>query len=139
MALRTFLVAALVGLIPSSSQAQSPARDQSQPPIKHDVVVTATRLEAPEKKVGSSLTVVSGEELTRTGKAFVLDALEAALDGAEQETALDETEQRMIAGLDRIAKEIRSVRCSDCASCAIQCPNGVDVRNRLMRAQELLV
>ncbi|MGE5741809.1 MAG: TonB-dependent receptor plug domain-containing protein [Candidatus Aminicenantes bacterium RBG_16_66_30] len=79
MALRTFLVAALVGLIPSFSRAQSPSKDQSLPPIKHDVVVTATRLETPEKKVGSSLTVVSGEELTRTGKAFVLDALESAL------------------------------------------------------------
>ena len=37
-----------------------------------------------------------------------------------------------------LPKEIRSVRCSDCSSCAIQCPNGVDVRNRLIRAQELL-
>jgi uncharacterized protein len=35
-------------------------------------------------------------------------------------------------------KEIRSVRCSDCAACAIQCPNGVEVRSRLIRAQELL-
>jgi aryl-alcohol dehydrogenase-like predicted oxidoreductase len=33
---------------------------------------------------------------------------------------------------------IRSVRCRDCSSCAIQCPNGVDVRTRLIRAQELL-
>ena len=38
----------------------------------------------------------------------------------------------------RLPKEIRSVRCSDCSSCVIQCPNGVDVRNRLIRAQELL-
>lgn len=34
--------------------------------------------------------------------------------------------------------EIRAVRCTDCASCAIQCPNGVDVQTRLIRAQELL-
>jgi aryl-alcohol dehydrogenase-like predicted oxidoreductase len=34
--------------------------------------------------------------------------------------------------------EIRSVRCSDCSSCVIQCPNGVIVRDRLIRAQELL-
>ena len=46
----------------------------------------------------------------KTGSDFIRHALEAALVGAEQETALDETEQRMIAGLDRIAKEIRSVR-----------------------------
>ena len=34
--------------------------------------------------------------------------------------------------------EIRTIRCSDCTSCAVQCPNGVDVRNRLIRAQDLL-
>jgi predicted aldo/keto reductase-like oxidoreductase len=37
-----------------------------------------------------------------------------------------------------LAKEVRDVRCSDCASCAIQCPNGVHVQDRLTRAQELL-
>ena len=37
-----------------------------------------------------------------------------------------------------LAKEIRDVRCSDCSHCAIQCPNGVHVRDRLIRAQELL-
>jgi uncharacterized protein len=38
----------------------------------------------------------------------------------------------------RLPDEIRAVRCSDCSACAIQCPNGVDVRNRLIRAQDLL-
>jgi uncharacterized protein len=38
----------------------------------------------------------------------------------------------------RLPEEIRAVRCSDCSACAIQCPNGVDVRNRLIRAQDLL-
>ena len=37
-----------------------------------------------------------------------------------------------------LPEEIQSVRCSDCSSCAIQCPHGVDVRRRLIRAQELL-
>jgi predicted aldo/keto reductase-like oxidoreductase len=37
-----------------------------------------------------------------------------------------------------LAKEIRDVRCGDCSSCAIQCPNGVHVQARLARAQELL-
>jgi predicted aldo/keto reductase-like oxidoreductase len=37
-----------------------------------------------------------------------------------------------------LAKEIRDVRCSDCSTCAIQCPNGVHVQERLIRAQELL-
>ena len=38
----------------------------------------------------------------------------------------------------RLPEEIRRVHCSDCSSCAVQCPNGVDVRNRLIRAQGLL-
>ena len=57
-----------------------PARPgPGRPPLRHDIVVTATRLETPEKKVGSSLTVITGEELVRTGKTFVLDALESVL------------------------------------------------------------
>ena len=37
-----------------------------------------------------------------------------------------------------LAREIRDVRCSDCSSCAIKCPNGVHVQTRLSRAQEIL-
>ncbi len=33
--------------------------------------------------------------------------------------------------------EFREVRCGDCMRCAVQCPNGVRVAERLMRAQEL--
>ncbi len=38
----------------------------------------------------------------------------------------------------RLPKEIRALHCSDCSTCAIHCPNGVDVQNRLIRAQDLL-
>ncbi len=38
----------------------------------------------------------------------------------------------------QLPKEIREVRCGDCSDCVIQCPNGVHVRSRLMRAQSLL-
>ena len=37
-----------------------------------------------------------------------------------------------------LSKEIRDVRCSDCSDCAIKCPNGVHVQDRLIRAQNLL-
>jgi len=37
-----------------------------------------------------------------------------------------------------LPQEIRRVQCSECSSCAVQCPNGVQVRNRLIRAQGLL-
>lgn len=32
---------------------------------------------------------------------------------------------------------LRAVRCSDCAACAVDCPNGVRVQQRLARAQQL--
>ena len=37
-----------------------------------------------------------------------------------------------------LPEEVRNIHCSDCSSCDVQCPNGVDVQNRLIRAQELL-
>ena len=36
-----------------------------------------------------------------------------------------------------LPEEIAAVRCSDCAACAVRCPNGVRVTERLVRAQEL--
>ncbi len=36
-----------------------------------------------------------------------------------------------------LPREIRDVRCSECSTCAIQCPNGVHVQERLIRAQSL--
>ncbi len=38
----------------------------------------------------------------------------------------------------RQPRALRNVRCEDCSECAVKCPNGVRVRERLMRAQELL-
>jgi predicted aldo/keto reductase-like oxidoreductase len=38
----------------------------------------------------------------------------------------------------QLPADARDVRCSSCSSCAIQCPNGVQVANRLITAQELL-
>ncbi len=36
-----------------------------------------------------------------------------------------------------LPEEIQQVRCGDCATCSIQCPNGVQVRHRLSRAQQV--
>jgi len=38
----------------------------------------------------------------------------------------------------QLSQEILRVRCSGCSSCVVECPNGVDVQNRLIRAQQLL-
>jgi len=32
---------------------------------------------------------------------------------------------------------VRDIRCRDCGSCSVHCPNGVQVRDRVLRAQEL--
>lgn len=37
-----------------------------------------------------------------------------------------------------LPKKVQNIRCSDCSECAIECPNGVHVQDRLIRAQELL-
>ena len=36
-----------------------------------------------------------------------------------------------------LPEQTRSVRCGDCGSCRVKCPNGVHVQERLTRAQEL--
>lgn len=41
-------------------------------------------------------------------------------------------------GFWNLPREIRNIRCSDCSECVIQCPNGVKVKERLIRAQDLL-
>lgn len=40
-----------------------------------EIVVIATRIETPVREVGSSVTVISGEELAKTGEIFLGDAL----------------------------------------------------------------
>lgn len=45
---------------------------------------------------------------------------------------------RALVSYRELGREIRDVSCRDCAACAIQCPNGVRVQDRLIRAQHLL-
>jgi vitamin B12 transporter len=78
MSRRALALAAAIALVPCGVRAED-AQDRNVPRPKHDIVVTATRLETPERKVGSSLTVITGDDLVRTGEPFVLDALEAAI------------------------------------------------------------
>ena len=37
----------------------------------------------------------------------------------------------------QLDERVRAVRCGDCDTCSVQCPNGVRVSDRLIRAQEL--
>ena len=43
-----------------------------------------------------------------------------------------------VSNYKNLKPRIQDLRCGDCSECAFECPNGVQVRNRLMRAQELL-
>lgn len=75
---RTLAIVVIFTLIPAVLFAGDD-QDRGVAAPRHDIVVTATRLETPEKKVGCSLTVITGEELARTHKTFLIEALEAAL------------------------------------------------------------
>ncbi len=52
---------------------------EKQAPLRHEITVTATRIETPAKEVASSVTVVSKEDLERTKKATVLEAMQEIL------------------------------------------------------------
>lgn len=54
-------------------------KENELPPLRHEVVVTATRLETPLKEVASSITVISREDLDKMKKTTVLEALEGVL------------------------------------------------------------
>lgn len=59
---------------------QGPREDKSSPPsLEYDIVVTATRLETPAKEIASSITVIKREDLERTKKCTVLEALQEVL------------------------------------------------------------
>jgi uncharacterized protein len=37
-----------------------------------------------------------------------------------------------------LPEQVRGIRCGECGTCSVHCPNGVLVRDRVQRAQELL-
>lgn len=47
--------------------------------LQHDIVVTATRIETPAREIASSVTVITREDLERTRKTTVLEALQEVL------------------------------------------------------------
>lgn len=71
---------ALVLLIPAAARAVCEDDQQKiPPPLRHDVVVTADRVETPEREIGSSITVITSEDLVRTRRTSVLEALRDVL------------------------------------------------------------
>jgi vitamin B12 transporter len=70
-ALAVFVAAALAIAAPLSDKTdQVPPTD-----LRHDVVITATRVETPSKEVASSVTIITREELARSKRSMILEVL----------------------------------------------------------------
>lgn len=71
-ALTVSVALALPAALPAAAQEKAmPAATQTA----NEVIVSATRVETAPDKIGSSVTVVKGEEIERLGKASLMDAL----------------------------------------------------------------
>ena len=79
--MRSHLSAIVLALLWASPFLHSDEGQKDKPQATsehHEVVVTATRLETPAREVGSSVSVISGFDLSRFKKTFVLEALRDA-------------------------------------------------------------
>lgn len=65
--------AAFAALLPAAAMAPAAMAQVYEAP---EVVVSATRIETPPEKVGSSVTVIDGRDIERRGKSQLLDALQ---------------------------------------------------------------
>jgi vitamin B12 transporter len=73
-----FLVYALAGwtaLLANDPEDENTAEDVLRP--QYEITVTANRIETPLKETGSSVTVILREDLERTGKTMVFEALQS--------------------------------------------------------------
>jgi vitamin B12 transporter len=66
-------------LYSQDSQNLEDKAQEKQEPLHHEVVVTANRVETSLKEVASSVTLITREELAKTGKTRVLEALEETI------------------------------------------------------------
>ncbi len=74
--LRLSVLVFMASLGPSLSAARpQDSQDAQQQPLRHDIVVTATRIETPRREVASSITVVPVEALISRGRRTVAEAL----------------------------------------------------------------
>jgi vitamin B12 transporter len=71
---------AALGILATAALAfvapESGTNDKIPPPdLRHDVVITATRVETPSQEVASSLTVITREDIARSKRSTVLEVL----------------------------------------------------------------
>lgn len=66
-------------LLAEENQKSSVEKESDHSSLQYEIVVTATRLETPAKEIASSITVIKREDLERTKKSTVLEALQEVL------------------------------------------------------------
>jgi vitamin B12 transporter len=71
-----FALLAALALPGAASGRADDSQTKPAPTLQYDLVVTATRVETPGREVASSVTVITAQELARTRRAMVLEALE---------------------------------------------------------------
>lgn len=74
-----FMFAVLCFHLYSQDSQEKDDNQKKQGSLQHEVVVTANRVETSLKEVASSVTIITREELAKTGRSRVFDALEDAL------------------------------------------------------------
>ena len=77
-ALPALLPVLLLALVPLA-RPQSSAPEKAKDPLSHEIVVTATRLETPEREVASAVTVLSQKELAASNRTTVLEVIQDVL------------------------------------------------------------
>jgi len=79
LVLTAALTALCVLVPPAPALAAQDPRNTQDPPLRHEVVVSATRVETPAKEIASSVTVLTRRELDRAGRTSVLDVIQDGL------------------------------------------------------------
>ncbi|MCX6559769.1 MAG: TonB-dependent receptor [Candidatus Aminicenantes bacterium] len=79
MARAARIIPIILVLFLSLSLAGQEAKDQTVPPLRHEVVVSATRIETPVREIASAVTVLTRRELDRTSRTNILDVIQDGL------------------------------------------------------------
>ena len=71
----TIILAFALALVPPQFGSEDKKGQTAPPPLQHEIVVTATRIETPARELASSVTVITRAELERSKRPTVLEAL----------------------------------------------------------------
>lgn len=78
-AVLTILFLAAPAVRAPAAQDTADKKAQALPPLRHEVVVSATRVETPAREVASAVTILTRSDLERSGRSTVLEAIQDSL------------------------------------------------------------